>query len=187
MKEVREVFLDIQGYEGLYQISNFGRVKVLTRTVFVEGKKPFVKEGKILNGSKTIDGYLYFALYKDVKRSLFKAHRLVATHFIENPENKPCVNHINGIKEDNSVPNLEWCTSKENAIHAFKTGLRINPKGAEHGCSKLNDQKVLEIKSKYQSGGISYKKLAVQYGVSRSVIYNIMKGNVWTHVILKTA
>ena len=69
------------------------------------------------------DGYLSIRLNKNAKRFKFKVHRLVAITYILNPENKSQVNHINGIKKDNRVENLEWCTPSENMIHAYKTGL----------------------------------------------------------------
>lgn len=69
------------------------------------------------------DGYLSIRLNKNGKRYKFKVHRLVAMNYIANPENKSQVNHINGIKKDNSFENLEWCTPSENMIHAYKTGL----------------------------------------------------------------
>lgn len=184
---MKEIWKDIIGYEGLYQISNLGRVKVLQRTVFVNGKKPFIKQEEILNGSVESKGYLVFALYKNLKRSILKAHRLIAIHFIPNPEGKPQINHIDGNKLNNNLSNLEWCTFKENAVHAFKTGLRVNPKGQDHGGSKLTDETVKEIVSKYKMGGISYRKLGKEYAISYAVIYNIMRGKVWSHITLKIA
>lgn len=123
-----EVFKDVLGYEGLYQVSNFGRVKSLKRkNVFYCGlKKEYlerpVKE-KILNFSKSNRGYLQVCLTKNGKYKTYTVHRLVAKAFIDNPLNKKTVNHIDGNKLNNCVYNLEWATSSENTKHAFDNGL----------------------------------------------------------------
>ena len=124
-----EVFKDVLGYEGLYQISNYGRVKSLERkNIFYCGlRKQYlerpVKE-KILSFNKSNNGYLQVCLTKNGKCCTRTVHRLVAKAFIPNPENKPQVNHIDGNKQNNNVKNLEWCTAKENTGHAIKTGLK---------------------------------------------------------------
>lgn len=114
-----EIWKDIKGYEGLYQVSNLGRVYNIKRNKY---KKP----------SKDKDGYLYVGISKQGKSKNYKVHRLVAEAFISNLENKPQVNHIDGNKLNNVVKNLEWVTSKENIIHAHKIGLSYNAKGKEH-------------------------------------------------------
>ena len=104
MKE--EVWKPIKDYEGLYEISNLGRVKSLNykRT----GKE------KILKNTVCNDGYLKVGLTKNGKDKVFRIHRLVAEAFIPNPENKPFIDHINTIRDDNRIENLRWCTQKEN-------------------------------------------------------------------------
>jgi len=110
-----EVWKDVKGYEGLYQVSNMGRVKSLERTVIRKnGKKQTIRE-RILKPIVGQDGYLLVNLYDSSgKRKSFYAHRLVCETFLDNPENKPCVNHIDENKTNNVVSNLEWCTYKEN-------------------------------------------------------------------------
>lgn len=110
---MKEVWKDITGYEGLYQISNLGRVKSFWNT----------KE-KILMNLKDNFGYLKVCLCKDGKKKQFKVHKLVAEAYIPNIENKKEVNHINGNKADNRAENLEWCTRSENMKHAYKNGLQ---------------------------------------------------------------
>lgn len=110
-----EVWKDIQGFEGRYQVSSLGNVKSLN----------FNNTGKVklLNNENLVKGYPFVTLSKNGKYKNYTIHRLVALAFIQNPSNKPAVNHINGIKTDNRAVNLEWVTQSENMQHALKTGL----------------------------------------------------------------
>ncbi|QMM52481.1 HNH endonuclease [Enterobacter sp. RHB15-C17] len=105
----------VSGYNGLYQISNLGRVCSV--------KRPGSKGG-LLKPRKDSDGYLMVMLWSDGIPTNKKIHRLVAQAFIPNSEDKPQVNHLNGNKADNSVSNLEWATPSENVLHAYRIGLK---------------------------------------------------------------
>lgn len=110
----KEIWRDIPNFEGHYQVSNLGRVKSL---YFRNGQGIIPNREKILTPLNS-RGYLRVRLCECAVRNLFSVHRLVAETFIPNAENKPCVNHINGIKTDNRVENLEWCTYSENEQHS---------------------------------------------------------------------
>lgn len=120
---MKEIWKDIKGYEGLYEISNLGNVKSLHKSLN-HNYKPFILKNDDYGRYNTV------RLYKDGISKVYAIHRLVAQAFIPNIENKPFINHINGNKKDNRVENIEWCTPRENNLHAFKTGLaKIYNKG----------------------------------------------------------
>jgi hypothetical protein len=110
---------NVMGYEGLYLIDSIGNVVSCPR---VQGSR-FVNQYKILGTKVNRLGYKEVALSRDGKTKTVLLHRLLATHFIDNPDGLPCVNHKNGIKTDNRLENLEWCTRSYNTKHAFDNNL----------------------------------------------------------------
>lgn len=125
---MKEIWKDIFGYEGLYQVSNLGNVRSLDRAVWcspsaTRGSYKMKVKGRTLNFSKSVDGYLRVPLSKNSKTATTRVNRLVALHFIPNPGMLDQVNHIDGDKTNNCVDNLEWCTQIENARHAVEHGL----------------------------------------------------------------
>lgn len=174
-----EVWKDIPGYEGKYQVSNLGNVKSLNykRT----------GEEKLLKAVDTANGYCGVNLRsKTSHKSLVNIHRLVGALFVPNPENKPQLNHINGIKTDNRAVNLEWCTASENQQHSVGMRLRhtskvlqfdmsgtllrewdsIRSAAAEIGCTRSAIRRCCERKVKTSMGYIWKYKEAAPYGVS---------------------
>lgn len=142
-----EVWKDIVGYEGLYKISNYGRVQTLpVSLVSVDGKK-LTRKRYFSKGNKDIHGYCRVDLKKDNIVKTIKVHRLVAEAFIPNPENKPQVNHKNGIKTDNRVENLEWATPSENLTHAFRVLKHPARGNIGFGKYNVNSKKVIQIKN----------------------------------------
>ncbi len=136
-----ENWRDIKGYEGKYQVSDLGRVRSLDVEVtqkVVGGKLVNrVYKGCILKQSIR-NNYLSVNLKDKGTKKHMSVHRMVSEAFIENPHNKPLVNHKNGVKSDNRMSNLEWCTSKENSQHALKNGLH-KPYLEKWAIQKAND------------------------------------------------
>lgn len=121
-----EAWADIDGFEGMYQVSTIGRVRSLPRDVAMRrGGREYTMhhKGRVLRQVRSKDGYATVQIFKDSKPHTFKVHRLVATAFISNQDNLPEVNHIDGNKTNNTVENLEWCTKSHNMRHAYENGL----------------------------------------------------------------
>ena len=164
---MQEIYKDIVGYEGLYQVSNLGNVKSLK----------YGKE-RILKSAINSKGYVVVVLCKNLKCLTKKVHRLVAMAFIPNTENKEQVNHINGIKTDNRVENLEWCTQSENIQHGYNNGLFKSKKGEFHNLAKLLNKQVLDIRKDNRT----IKTIALDYNVSVNIIYSIKNYKTWKHI-----
>ena len=175
-----EIWKDITGYEGIYQVSNFGRIKSLGRFLKRGESKIFVDEF-IMSGGSTPIGYKTVNLTKNKVRKAFSVHRLVAEAFIPNPEGKPEVNHIDGDKLNNNYANLEWCTRRENLQHAYDTGL-VNQQGSDSVNAKLSDDEVLEIRELYKTGRYTYDCLAEEYQVGASTIGRVVRKEVYQNV-----
>lgn len=127
------------------------------------------------------DGYKVVGLWKDNKPTAKTVHRLVALAFIPNPENKPCVNHIDGNKQNNHVSNLEWMTYSENTIHSFENGLQIPLKGEDVVNALHTNEQIHEI-CKLMEQGLRNIEIVQKCGYSRALLKNIRNGRGWEHI-----
>lgn len=177
----QEVWRDIIGYGGVYQISNMGQIK----------SYQISKTGKIRVPALDKDGYKYLVFNSaNHEQKTVRVHRLVATTFIQNPLNLPQVNHKNGIKQDNRAENLEWVTASQNAKHAYSIGLKSQA-GIKNACSKLTNSDVLEIYKTAWEERDPYWKIAQNFNIHRDQVGKIKYGITWAHItnhnISKTA
>lgn len=175
---VPEVWKEIEGYDGWYEVSNYGRVKS-----YKAGgpRKTFSETPRILKLKCRNDGYVDISLSRNNNRKTCSVHRLVAEAFIPNPENKPEVNHLDCNRANNFYLNLKWSTPKENVAHSILKGDR-NVAEENNPNSKLSKEDVLKIRRKYNQGGTTYIDLADMYGVTKGQIGHIINKRVWAHV-----
>ena len=125
-------WVKIKGYEDFYEISSSGEIRSKDRTVTDKIGRTRSWKGKTLNPNIAPNGYYRVSFSINRNRKQFYVHRLIAEHFIPNPDNLPQVNHIDGNKLNNSLDNLEWVTVQDNVIHAYKNGLIKHVSGKEH-------------------------------------------------------
>jgi hypothetical protein len=173
---MEEIWKEIIGTNGSYSVSNKGRIR--TNEYYVKNRYgERVVSGRIKKLNNHNQGYLIVSFFRFGKTKL--VHRIVATHFIPNPNNLEFVNHKNGDKKDNQVENLEWCTRQQNEDHAFSTGLKNSSESA-NTMSKLNESQVLEIRA--NNGVLSKKELSDKYGVHIATINRVLNRSIWNHI-----
>lgn len=178
-----EIWLPVKGYEGLYEVSDMGRVRSLDKIIATNilNNTTRLLKGRIIRFTEGPTGYLYATLYQNGIKKTHTIHRLVISSFIQPDLNRPDCNHKNGNKRDNALHNLEWCTQTENNRHAFKTGLNKGPRGELQGRSKLLTSQVIEIRKKHLEG-ITTEQLADSYNISYRHINKIIERKTWKHV-----
>lgn len=177
---MEEKWVDIQGYEGLYQISNHGNVRSLDRPVRTILRNKMVStrivKGKNLKPKFNGTEYLGVILSKENKQKTLRINRLVGFHFLVKGENHTQVNHIDGNKFNNHVNNLEWCTAKENMKHAYEIGLRKG--GQDCNLSKLTEVEVLQIVELKRQGKRSVD-VSRAFNISVRTVNRILHGDMW--------
>lgn len=175
---MKEKWKDIKQYEGLYQISNLGKVKRLGFSYNSPFQGKVIIPYKILQGSLK-DGYQQIALFKNGVRELVFIHRLVAIAFISNCEDKPFVNHKDSIRSNNKVDNLEWVTAKENSKHAHASGTFTMPRGENTASTNLKNEDVKYIKD--NPDNLKQKEIALKFGISQGGVSKIQNNKNWKY------
>lgn len=165
-----ERWADIRGYEGYYEISDLGRVFSVRRNILMK--------------TKILKGYCFVELNVDCKAKLCTVHRLVCKAFVVNHENKPEINHKDGNKGNNYYKNLEFVTSSENKLHAYRTGLYAPMRGEKSPLSKLSEEDVIKIRSMHAQG-VTTSKISKHFNVGKHQIWRIYTGKSWSHILLQ--
>lgn len=173
----KEIWKDVKGYEGLYRLNNNGEVFSVDRYIVYSSGVKALHKGRRLK-TDSLRGYERVVLSKGGKAKRFQLHRLVAMNFIENPNNKEQVNHIDGNKKNNRLSNLEWCTAQENEIHSYRVLGKQALRGEQKSQSKLTESDVFEIRDLYKHGYLQ-REIANLYKVSRRHISDIVNKKRW--------
>ena len=186
-KELRficEEWRDIPNFEG-YQVSSLGKVKGIDRLKKGRNTLRLIR-GQELKQSPNKKGYLETRLRKNGTHTRL-IHKLVSSAFLTKPEHCTQINHINGIKTDNRIENLEWVTQSENQLHAYKLGLQPSRAGENNSNTKITDKNVTLLKQLYNSG-MSIVEVSNSININVSIIRQIIYGKTWksnTTTILK--
>lgn len=183
--ETQEEWRPVVGWEGFYEVSSLGNVNTVarrcasrggvgTKAVHAMRRKPQLNQ----------HGYHVLCLRDGYRRKIYKAiHRMVAEAFIENKNGLSEVNHRDGLRTNNRLSNLEWCSSSQNHLHRCRVLGR--GRGETHNLALLNDEKVRAIRAEHVLRTRNYgafADLGRKYGVSPAVIRNVVVGNSWKHV-----
>lgn len=182
-----EIIVPINGFEGRYYISSFGRIFTTYQRMRTRHNTALVLNGVTVFELRQslVERYPHIALVRnDGVRMNYFTHKLVALHFLESPVQikNLVVNHKDGNRSNNRCDNLEWVSQSENIRHAYRTGLAYGPKGEKNGISKLRTCDVLEIKKMISDKVLKQSEIAKTFGVSPQVICDIKKRRKWAHI-----
>jgi hypothetical protein len=165
-------------FKGMYEVSNLGRVRSLDHKVRSRWGCLRTVRGQVLN-LQLYGRYLSVGLSKNSRLRYIRVHRLVATAFLENPENKPEVHHKKNPKTNNRVSNLEWLTKAEHDVVTM--ALSQHPKGSKNSCAKLTETQVIEM-HQLRAQGWLLRELAALFGTCAANVSNVLAGRRWKHV-----
>jgi hypothetical protein len=177
---------DVLNYEGIYAISEDGKVFAYDKKVKVGNNGGYRDQhGFFLKFYKTTKKTDHSCVYlaKEGRKKRFFIHRLIATAFIENPHNHPFVNHKDGNASNNSIENLEWCTAKQNSKHAYDMGfLKMpNQSGANNSNAKLSNDEVIAIRGHYEIEK-NISNVAKKFNIKKSTAWTICTRKSWTNI-----
>jgi hypothetical protein len=175
-REKNERWRPVIGWEGLYEVSQFGRVRSISRWVTSFGGKKLV-EGRILARNVASTGYPQVMLCDSGRSRFVSVHRLVAESFVLG--DGPVVRHLDGNRENNHADNLAWGSYADNERDKDLHGRR--PRGENHHYSKMTNGDIREIRSMHKRG-VSQVQIAKHIGISRGSVYNVISGKNWSHV-----
>lgn len=183
----KEEWLPVNGYEGFYEVSNLGQVRNVK-------ERRHTSIGRVLKPLPTTNGYFRVCLNKDGERRYISVHRIVATTFLGVPDSELQVNHIDGVKSNNRIDNLEWVTSKQNHHHASMMGLKAfgdrNPsrlypekrkRGPDNHKTKLTEDKVIELR-RLSSEGWGCARLGRYFGITKQAARAVALRRNWKHI-----
>ena len=175
---MQEIWKDIEGYEGCYQVSNLGRLKSLERTVKGNNGGVYVKKEKILTPTINSSGYYHTCLRKDGRSVAVYIHRIVAQAFLPNPDNLPLINHKDEDKTNNRVENLEWCSAKYNTNYGSANDRRCESLKKRNNNYNIGIPKVRRKVLCLETGIIynSLKSVNTQLGLHHHRISQCCKG-----------
>ena len=175
------IWKDVINYEGIYMVNQYGVIKSLDHIVYHKDGKKRLQKGRNIKYSKSKKGYIQVSLNKNCIKFNTSVHRVMAIAFLNNPFNKPQINHINGIKDDNRLENLEWCTNKENQLHAIRNNL-IHPNyGENHHMSKIPNSHIAGIREEIKNGK-PMRIIAERYSMSITAISNIKNRKTYINI-----
>lgn len=176
---MQEIWREIDGYDGFYQVSNLGNIKSVGGQIGSAIRKP-----RVLKQSLTADGYPKVRLQRGKKDRTVTVHRLVAMHFVPNPNNEETVNHIDGDKANNVYSNLEWMNRSGQMIHAYKLNLKKARVGSNNSNAKITPDEVRYIRANYKKNDREFGSSALgrKFGVTHRVITLIANGETYKNV-----
>lgn len=176
-----ELWKSIEGYEGFYEVSSYGRVKSLKRSMIGKKLNKRFNDKIISQALSKKNSYYHVLLHKLGTRKNMLVHRLVALAFIEKPFKDVEVNHKDGNKLNNNVNNLEWVTKSENNIHARRLNLVDQAIGERNGAAKTTTASVYSIRDMIAEG-ILPSVAGKLFGINKRTVRDMCNGSTWTHI-----